>query len=299
MSELQKGDHKGIIGWKVCIIIYLILTVLLSSCSVFNSMFAEKVRKPEVDFIGARVNELSFDSVGLLFDLKIRNPNSLGLKMAGFSYDLLINNSSFVKGNQDRELEISARGENTVQIPVSIGFLDLYQVFQSLLDQDVSRYQINCSFSFDVPVLGVVSIPVSKDGEFPLLKLPKVSLDSLKLRNLTLSGAELTLRIGLGNPNSFSMIFSRLKYQLEINGESWISGDAKEGVEVAEKGEAFLDIPIRLNFIQMGRSAYQLLNRDESLNYQFGGMIDLATSMPLLEQVNLPFDYSGLIKVLR
>jgi LEA14-like dessication related protein len=165
--------------------------------------------------------------------------------------------------------------------------------------QDNSTYQINLGFSFDVPVLGVVNVPVSKSGELPLLKLPKVRLDALRVSRLSLTGAELILAVKLNNPNAFSMLIDHLQYQLDINERSWFSGDSRDSVQITEKGESIINIPVSISFLEVGRSAYQLLSGDRDLNYQFGGEIDLGTSIPLLQRVSLPFDQSGEIKVTR
>ena len=292
---------KGIVVPKLGLAVCLILgAVFLSSCSVINEFAGEvKPRPPQVDFAGAKLTGLSFDTVDLMFDLRIRNPNSVGLKMAGFNYDFLINGNSFLKGNQDKGLDIQAGGESTVQVPISLGYVDLYQTFQSLRNQDNSVYQINFGLAFDLPVLGRVDIPVSTSGDLPLLKLPKVRLDTLSLNSVSLAGADLALRIRVDNPNAFSMLLEKLQYQFEVNGQNWISGYSEEPTQVAEKGQGFIEVPISLNILQMGRSVHQLLTGDEDLSYQFGGNLDLATSVPLLGKVNLPFDHSGSVKLIR
>ena len=293
------GTQGALMSRIYGVISLILISTLLSSCSLLGGIIGESVKKPEVDFVDAKLSKLSFDAADLLFDLRIRNPNSLGLKMAGFDYDLLINGNSFLRGKQERQLEIEARGESTVQIPLTLSYLDLYQAFQSLRDQDNSTYQINCGLSFDVPVLGVVNIPVSKSGELPLLKLPKVRLDTLKVARLSLVGAELVLSVRLDNPNAFSMLLDHLQYQLDINGRSWLSGDSRDSVQVTEKGESIINIPVSINFLEIGSSAYQLLSGGKDLNYQFGGEIDFGSSVPLLERISLPFDHSGQIKATR
>ncbi|MFC1714780.1 LEA type 2 family protein [Candidatus Poribacteria bacterium] len=278
----------------------LLVTVFLSSCAVLNELAGEaNIRRPQVNFSGAKITGLSFDTAELLFDLKIQNPNSVGLTMAGFNYDFLINNGSFLKGKQDKGLEIAAGGESAVQVPLSLRYVDLYQTFQSLKNQDLSNYQINFGFAFDVPVLGRVNIPVSKSGDFPLLKLPKVSVNSLKLKGLALTGADLVLRVQLDNPNAFSMLLEKLQYQFAVDGQNWISGFAEEPTQITEKGQGFVDIPISLNLLQMGQSVRQLLSGDKDLNYSLGGNLDLATSLPLLGKINLPFDRAGSVKLIR
>ncbi|MCZ6677724.1 MAG: LEA type 2 family protein [Candidatus Poribacteria bacterium] len=282
--------HAGLV---VCL-------VLLSGCAMFEGLLGGvKVELPQVEFTGAKIDSLSFDGVGFLFDLQIRNPNALGIKLAGFDYDFLIDGTSFLTGNQEKGLEIPARGASTVQIPLSLRYVNLYKTFQSLRDQDESTYQINAGFSFNLPVLGDVRVPVSKAGNFPVLKLPTVNLDALKLTSLGLSGAKLKLGIRLKNPNAFLMILDRFQYQFNINGKRWIAGEATESTQVAEKGESLIEIPISLDFFKIGTSVYQLLKGDQSLNYQFQGSLDLKTSLPLLGQVTLPFDRLGQVELRR
>jgi LEA14-like dessication related protein len=282
------------------IIVFILSAALLCSCSVLNNLMGEvKIRNPEVDFAGAKLTGLSFDAADLLFDLRIRNPNPVGVKMAGFDYDFLINGNSFLKGEQRETLRIQAEGESTVQLPLSLNYEDLYQTFQGLRNQDASTYQIRFGLSFELPVLGVVDVPLSKTGEFPMLKLPKVKLAALKLESLTLAGADLLLRVQLDNPNAFSMLLEKLQYQFEVNGRNWVSASAEKTTQVAEKGQGFIEIPISLNLLEMGTSVYKLLTGDKELSYQFGGKLDFATSLPIMGKVSLPFERSGSVNLTR
>ncbi len=136
-------------------------------------------------------------------------------------------------------------------------------------------------------------------GDFPLLKLPKISVKSVKLKGLALTGADLVLKVQLDNPNAFSMLLEKFRYEFAVDGKNWISGLAEEPTQITEKGQGFVDIPISLDILQMGRSVRQLLSGDKDLNYSFGGDLDLATSLPILGKVSLPFDRSGSIKLIR
>ena len=139
------GFARSKIGIFLCLILGV---VFLSSCSVINSLIGEaKVRPPEVSFAGGKLSGLSFDAADFLFDLEILNPNGVGLKMSGFDYNFLIDGASFLKGQQDRGLQLAAGGKSNVQIPVSLNFLDLYKTFQNLMDQDRSKYRIDCTGS--------------------------------------------------------------------------------------------------------------------------------------------------------
>lgn len=287
---------KFILIFIICLIAS---TIFLSACSVFQGFVSENVKEPKVDFVGAKLSGLSLDAVDLLFDLKIENPNRVGVKLAGLDYDLFLDGNSFVKGNQDKGIEIPSAGAETIQLPVSLRFSDIYKTFENLKDQGASNYQIKCGFSFDVPVLGVVRVPVSKSGEFPLIKLPKLSLDSLKLDRLTLTGADLKLGLKLNNPNVFSMVLGGLNYQFKLNKQDIISGLSNNSTQIKEKGDSMIEIPISLDFFQVGKSVYQILNGNKNLDYGLDGKLNLTTSLPLLGQVSLPFNLSGKTEIIR
>jgi LEA14-like dessication related protein len=273
--------------------IIILSALMLSSCAVLQGVISDKVKEPKVDFVGAKISGLSLDAVDLLFDLKIQNPNSVGVKLAGFDYDFLLDGNQFVKGNQDKGIDIPSQGEETIQLPLSLKYTDIYRTFQNLREQGVSNYQIKCGFSFDVPVLGVIRIPVSKSGEVPMIKLPKLSFGSLKLDRLTMTGADLKLSLKLNNPNVFSMLLGKMQYNFKLNEQSILSGLTDKSMQISEKSDNIIEIPVSVDFLRAGTAVYQILNGNKILNYQLGGNLDLSTSLPLLGQVNLPFELSG------
>ena len=295
MKNVIQRRNSGVIG--LCLILSV---VLFSACSTLRGLLGQAtIQRPQIDFIGAKLTGLSFDKASFLFDLQIRNPNSLGVKLAGFGYDLSINGNSFLKGRENKELNIEAQGETIFQIPLTLSYSHLYQVFQSLLQQDSASYQLKCDLSFDLPGLGLVQIPVSKGGDFPLPKLPTVNVAKIELKRLELSGADLLLGIQVNNPNVFSMIMEGMQYRLNINGQPWASGETGTRVQITEKGQNLLEIPIFLNFLQIGQSAYQALAEGQRLNYQFHGDLDLSSSLSLLGRTHLPFHRSGQIEVFK
>ena len=286
---------RGIVGF--CLV--WAVPVLFSCSGIRELAESVGVRHPTVRFAGAKLTGLSFREAAFMFDIQIRNPNPVGITLAGFDYDFLLNGKSFISGDQQEGLEIKAQGEHLVRLPVTLAFSNIYETFTGLKNRDSSTYELNCGFSFDLPVLGPVRVPVDTQGDLPLIKLPSIELDALKLNQLGFTGAELELDIRLDNPNGFSMILEKLNYQLLVGGQQWVSGAAQQPVEVTKKGESLLSIPISLNFLQVGQSVYQMLNGDQELNYELKGDFDVTSTLPLLEKANLDFDRSGLTELIR
>jgi LEA14-like dessication related protein len=115
----------------------------------------------------------------------------------------------------------------------------------------------------------------------------------LKLERLTLNGAEMKLGIKMNNPNVFSMLLDKMQYDFKLNDLSIVSGNADKGMQIKEKGDSIIEIPITVDFLKAGMTVYQIINGNKNINYQIGGNLDLTTSLPLLGKVNLPFDLSG------
>jgi LEA14-like dessication related protein len=285
---------------KLLLPLILVLALSISSCSVFQGFVNERVKEPQVDFVGAKIAGLSFSGVDLLFDLKIKNPNKIGVKLAGLDYDLLLDGSSFLTGNQTRGIEIPSFGEEVIQLPVNLSFFDIYKTFQNLRDQGLFNYQIKCGFSFDLPVLGAIRIPVSKSGEFPLIKIPKISLESLKIEKLNLTSANMKLRLKLSNPNAFAMMFKGGNYQLKLNEQNIFSGMmADKDIQIKENGDGIIEMPFSIDFLNIGKSAYQMLTGSKSLNYGLNGNFNMGTSLPLMEKADFPFELSGKTDLMR
>ena len=111
-------------------------------------------------------------------------------------------------------------------------------------------------------------IPIRKTGTLPLHKPPKISLASLKLHNLNLTGAELSLNMKLNKPNAFEFVLQGMEYDFEINGAQWLSGNSQENLRISAKDESLLNFPNSLNFFQIGRSVAQLLKNNQPLEYR-------------------------------
>lgn len=273
--------------------------VLFTACSSVQEFVKENIQKPEVEFAGAKLNGLSFDQIDLLFDVKITNPNPVGVKLASFDYDFFVNENHFLGGKQEEGFEISSQGESTVQIPITIQFQEIYGTFKNLQSRDSTSYELKSGFAFDIPVLGEKQVNVSKGGAIPLLKLPRLSIESLKLNNLSLTSADLQLNLNLSNPNAISFVLENIDYRLDINNQNWLNGKSEKMLEIPKNDQSRLSIPVSLNFLQIGQSAYQILKNDQPLDYHFKGTFDLESSLPLLGKVTLPFDRSGQINIVR
>jgi len=277
------------------IIIYQI--ILLLYCSTLKEL--ANIQKPIVTLDDVQVTGLTFEEISLKFNIAIDNPNQLSINLAGFDYDFLLNDESFIQGRQDNELLIQSQTKSILELPVKLVFKNIYASYQSFKNMDSTDYQLNVGLLFDLPVLGQTKIPVSMKGKFPLIKIPTLSIESLQLTKLNLTSANLLLNIRLDNPNSINMLLNKINYKFTVNGIEWISGLNNNPQTVERNTTSILNFPIQLNFIQIGQTAYNLVSGGSSVNYNLEGFLNFGTRDGLIQNQNITFNQSGAMPIQR
>ena len=260
----------------------------------------EVIRKPEVRIAGTELEALSFSGLTLRFDVEIKNPNPIGIGLSGFDYELQIEDNPFVSGQVQDKVTISARDRSIIPLPVELGFEEIAQTIDALAPRagkEQAAYRLSSGFSFDLPVLGRIRIPVETEGSFPILRAPRLQVNRLRLNEISLSGADLSLDLQLINRNSFKVFVESLEYRFQVNEQDWASGMRQERVRIPENDSAELTIPIDLDFGSLGRGVYQLILGGQRLKYVLEANVEVGTSLRGLKEASLPFELSGQLSV--
>ena len=289
-------------GWRTIAGVLLLVAGGLGCAGLGNMVQKMKPQAPQVSVADVKLNSLSFSGAELGFVLDVKNPNPVGVSLAGFDYDFLVEGASLLSGKKEEKLQIPSRGEEKVELPVRLTFRDVFSAIKSLANQDSFSYELRSHLRFDLPVVGRVSVPVKKSGALPVLQLPAISLEGLKVKNLSFSGLDAVLKVKVKNPSGISLLLQKLDYSLAVAGKNWIQSALAGGgsqQKIPPKGSNVLEIPLHLNLMSIGTSLYSALKNGESLPYSFRGKIDLATSLPLVKPVEMPFQLEGKLPVVR
>ncbi|WP_168203463.1 LEA type 2 family protein [Oceanispirochaeta crateris] len=266
------------------------LVALLSSSCV---SIKEIIQEPEVSIIDVSISELSYFDITLEMELLVSNPNPVGIQLAGLDYDLLLDEVSFIKGDQDDEITVAAGGTSTVVIPITMNYQNLYQTVSSLADSRDADYQIVTGLSFMLPVLGKQRLELSHQGQFPLVRIPRFEFESLYVSSLGLLGADIIILLKAQNPNSFELYLNDFEGTLNINKQKWAELKIPETLAFASDEWTDMGFQIRLEFLSMGRTVRDLLSGEDALFYDYQGDILLGSSLELLKEATLPMNLSG------
>lgn len=276
-------------------ILLTLICVFYTSCAALEDLAS--VQKPGLSISDVKISGLSLQDIELIFDVEVDNPNPLSVDLSSYEYDFLIGQSSFVKGKQTLDTEIQAASKSIVQVPISFTFKELYDIFGSLKDQDETTYTLDTKVGVNVPVLGLMELPIKKEGTFPVVKPPSISLGKLSVKDLSFTKADLELELKIDNQNAFGLIMNTLDYAVDINGFSAITGSTAERIEIGDKESGTVKIPVSFNLLQLGVGAYQVLKSGDPLNYDLSGNANVGATHPLFKSSPFDFAKSGIVNL--
>ncbi len=275
---------------------FIALYVLfIANCSAIKDLAS--VQKPKLSVTDAKISDASLTDLELTFDVEVDNPNVVSINLASYNYDFLISDRTFVNGNQSLGTTISSANKSIVQIPVRFTYEDLFKTFSDIRDKDETNYELKSVIGVELPVLGFTEIPLEKSGTFPVIKKPSISASRLTVKNISFTNADLELVLNIENPNAFGISLKDTDYSISINGLKSISGKSLNPIVIKEKNSGTITVPVSLNFIQLGRSAYNLITSDQPMEYTLSGSTEIESPLPFFKTSSYNFDRSGNVNI--
>ena len=274
-------NRKVVSFGKMAMLMILIIAVgVMAGCQSLEQ-FAQK---PTVRFDRLAIEEMSFFDATAIFMLKVKNPNPIGISVSGLTYDLKLEEKPFVSGNLEKGVGIEAMETESVAIPVTVNYMDLFDSVSGYAGKDEIAYDL----SGTVDVMGS-ALPYRSRGSLPVPDLPKVSLRSVEVSGFSIAGASVVFEMAVQNDNPFGVGLDGLVYDIALGGLSLADGRAEVGA-LNEKGTRKVSVPVNLDFFKLGRSAYRLLS-GEKAEYALSG--DMLVSVPGAGKKRVPFARTG------
>jgi LEA14-like dessication related protein len=270
---------------RMLILLLLVCTVALSGCATLKAL----IQKPTVAFESVTFQNMSLFDGTLVFSFKVTNPNPIGINLDKIGYDLKIGDKDLVKGTIDKGLSLKARGTETVELPISINYLDFFKSITDFINSDKIKYDLSGFFQ-----IAMLSIPYQAKGSLDIPKIPAISLRNIQVKNISFTGASLLMTLEIDNNNPFAVAIKSLNYGINLGGEKFANGATTKPTDITKNGKSTVEIPVDVDFLKLGRSAYKLLTKS-STGYELTG--NMKISIPKVGDKEFPFSKVGQIPI--
>lgn len=213
----------------------------LDGCTTLQDL----IQRPTVKTVAVSVVGVDFETLKLRFDVGVENGSSGTLMIAGYDYDLHIEGRPFLNGMSDKEIELKARSVTTIPVPVEIPFSDLLKTLDSLKSRQDVAYDLAVALMINTG-LGHFRLPLQKQGRLPVLTLPQVRLQGVKMEALTLKGASLEVAVEIASSPHPAIALTNLTYALTLN-EAKVAAGTAEPEPAKGNGTQLVRIPVHLD----------------------------------------------------
>ncbi len=244
-----------------------------------------------------RIKDFSMAGLSYVFYVHITNSSSSAYYLSRYDYRFLINQEEYFRLQRplEKKIKIEPRKNKLLSFPIKITYAHLFRLIEGVKTQDHAEgnWTGTMSFSDDKKERGRLSFSFS--GEFPIFQSPEIQFLSLHVNNLTIGGADVTFQVSIRNPNIFDLLVERIHHKSYLRNNLISEEVSSEELDIVSRGEKSFAFPVLLNFFEVGKEVYTMLQRSSSL-CRFEGVIEAKTKWG---RVKIPFDQTGRVKISR
>ncbi|XP_043716595.1 desiccation protectant protein Lea14 homolog [Telopea speciosissima] len=140
-----------------------------------KNFVAEKIaniKKPEATVTDVDFKNLSRDSVTFNAKVSVSNPYSTSIPICEISYTLKSATRMIASGTIPDPGSLPGNVTTVLDVPVKTPYTILVSLARDIgADWDID-YELDLGFTFDLPIIGDITLPLSTKGE---IKLPTIS----------------------------------------------------------------------------------------------------------------------------
>lgn len=148
----------------------LMLTVIFAGCGSVQDVL--NFKRPTAKLMGIKFEDVKIDSATLLFDVEVDNPYGVALPLTNLDYSLSSGAGKFLSGDVKTQTTIPAKSKEMVALPAKINYVEMLKALKGIRPGSKIPYNAELGLSANTPGLGVMRLPLKKEGE---LVLPSIS----------------------------------------------------------------------------------------------------------------------------
>jgi LEA14-like dessication related protein len=234
---------------KALVLAVCIAALFGAGCSLIRSIFARGFESPGLSFQSASLSEISLEGATLNLLFKVDNPNGDALSLAETDYRLLVEDKPIATGKPPKGLLVPGHGSADVVLPASIHFSELASSVDAVLKRKVVAWRAEGHIGVETPV-GIVALPFATQGNLTLPKIPRVTVGSPTLSDLSLSGATLRLPLVVENENEYPLPLADVTGALRVAGAEVGHFAVRDLGRLDARGKKTITLPVAVRFAE-------------------------------------------------
>jgi Late embryogenesis abundant protein len=205
------------------------------------------------------------DSSGLILVvfLELANSARSAFSLTEYDYRVVVEGTDYfaLKTSLESPIPVEKNSATHISLPVKITYPDLLERVPVVAGLPKAACYVTGLLIFADSRGKQEKIPFAFSGDFPIYQDLEVEVKPLAVKTLTIGGTEFTLSFSFRNRNSFEVTLKKLAYKFEADGRTLAEGNIPGEKKMESQGEASFNVPVMLDFFEVGREAFDILSQ--------------------------------------
>ncbi|MBI5543711.1 MAG: LEA type 2 family protein [Deltaproteobacteria bacterium] len=244
--------------------------------------------KPTLTFKNARATDIDLEGANLQITFALKNPNPIAVNLASVSYKLEVEGRQVISGKPPNGLHVPATGVADLTFPTRVRFQDIAPVLSTFLTRDSASYRASGTVGIQTP-LGVIELPLSHQGTFPVPKMPQVAFQQPRIQGLSFDGARIVFPLQITNRNPFPLPLGGMSATFAVGGANVGTVQAVTPASLAGNQAQVVEIPVQVSFLQAGMAVANAIRSGQAHVKLDAALKSGNASLPISLSENLRF----------
>jgi len=254
-------------------------------------------KKITVSLEEKKIQDLSPSGFSVVFYINVSNSSSKAYYLSNYDYRFMVNDKQYIiiDSNLEEAIRIDAKGRTSICLPVKITYSHLFQEIEGIESEEKAFFYLMGGLTFSEHGKRRGRIPIAFSGEIPIFNGLDINFMQLRENSLSFTGADLNFYVKFKNTNTFNILVEKASYNLVLGGYSIGNGVIREEKEIEKAKEGAFSIPLLLNFFEVGKDLYAVLQQ-KTVTCRFSGQMEVYTRWG---RFAIPFEKNEKIAIVR
>ncbi len=210
---------------------------------------------PTISTNDLSVDHVSWDEVQGHVSVEANNPWPIDITVDRYFLQAVVDGQVLATAERVTPLTVPANDSRLVEVPVRIDTAQALSAWTSASPTWTRPIQLVGNVGFGTP-FGTLDVPVSVDGQLPVLAVPSIRAPSLSIQSVSVwdGTIDLTLGFAVANPNAVELRAHDVKYGVSFVDEPFIQGGQAQ-IDIRANQSTRMSFPVHIDVGAVGRGA--------------------------------------------
>jgi LEA14-like dessication related protein len=245
-----------------------VLLIILFIAGELLFVYRDRVKKyfiPVIDQIGEIHIEIKNDTAYLSSQITAENKSFLHIEIDTLTYNIKLANKTYMEGRKLIGFKLNPYGMDTIDFAIKIPYAAILKDMNAQRKLgDSTSYAISLYLQYST-IFGKHEAPIRKSSKLKIPQPPELEIVDIKYNKVKLKSIHADVKIKIKNYNTFALKIDAMDYAMLIAKQGKLKGTYNDTIDIKPKGETFVNLPIEIDFVNIGRTLWDVItDKDKS-----------------------------------